>query len=127
MNFKFSVRFICAAVAISLCGCSTLRPVPLVGARSVYEAVHQGDRIRVTTIDRARIELTVTTIAETGVYGENSSGDSVLVPYEEIQRLEIRERQSAGASVAEFGRDFGVYVGAALVGLFLATAITKSE
>jgi hypothetical protein len=78
-------------VLLSLCtACTTLRPVPVdaVGGQ-IRSQVHAGDTVQVVTSDGRNETIQVTALGDTALTG-TAGGARIEVPYQAIQRLEVR-------------------------------------
>jgi hypothetical protein len=92
----FRVRLLCTWLAVSLVGCSSLRPVadwsadrpPEVQARSL----HAGDIVEVATPSGTSQRLVVTAVeADAVVVASADRSASQRVPFDRIQRVETRQ------------------------------------
>jgi len=83
-------------VLLSLCtACTTLRPVPVdaVGSQ-IRSQVHAGDTVQVVTRDGRNETIQVTALGPTALTG-TAGGARIELPYQAIQRLEVRQVSGA--------------------------------
>jgi len=81
---------------LSLCAaCTTMRPVPVdaVGSQ-IRSQVHVGDTVRVLTQDGRSETIQVAELSDTALIG-TAAGARVEVPFQAIQRLEVRRVSGA--------------------------------
>jgi hypothetical protein len=100
---------------LSLCtACTTMRPVMVDAAGSQIRAqVHAGDTVRVLTQDSRSETIQVTALGDTALVGI-AAGANVEVPYQAIQRLEVRQVSSAQTTWLIIGAVAVAALGAAL-------------
>ena len=101
-------------LALAFAGCATVRTVDTRNELNIRAAVEEGDRITLTTKDYRYLELRVVSLSDVAIDGEDEGGESVIVPYEDIETLEVREPRpgrTAGAVVGGIvGGAIAVYV-----------------
>jgi hypothetical protein len=100
---------------LCLCtACTTMRPVMVDATGSQIRAqVHAGDTVRVLTQDSRSESIQVTALGDTALVG-TAAGARVEVPYQAIQRLEVRQVSSAKTTWLIIGVVAVVALGAAL-------------
>jgi hypothetical protein len=99
---------------LSLCtACTTMRPVMVDAAGSqIRSQVHAGDTVRVLTRDSLTETIQVTALGDTALVG-TAAGARVEVPYQSIQRLEVRQVSSAKTTWLIIGAVAVIGLGAA--------------
>jgi hypothetical protein len=103
------VAFVCLSTA-----CTTMRPVMVDAAGSqIRSQVHAGDTVRVLTQDSRSETIQVTALGDTALVG-TAAGARVEVPYQAIQRLEVRQVSSAKTTGLIIGVVAAIALGAAL-------------
>jgi hypothetical protein len=104
---------------LSLCtACTTMRPVTVdaVGSQ-IRSQVHAGDTVRVLTQDGRSEMIQVASLGETALVG-TAAGARVEIPYQAIQRLEVRQVNSA--------KTVGLIIGVAAV-IALGAALSSAD
>ena len=93
------------ALCVSLCACTTMRPVPVTGAegapvdpKSYASQLQVGDELKVTTRDGESRRIKVTSVSETAVDGTTRKGAPISIPTGEIRAIE-RKQVSAAKTV----------------------------
>lgn len=111
-------------LVLTIAACSTILVVDTTSRSSIQEALEVGDRIMLTTIDGEFFRLTITDLTEDSIEAENESEQTVTIPYEDIARVSMRQRQPGRTAAAVAG---GMGAAAvflyALAGLALAIAL----
>ena len=109
----------CLIVLLGLStACTTLRPVPVDAAGSqIRSQVHVGDTVQVLTQDGRSETIQVAELGDKALVG-TSGGARVEVPYQAIQRLEVR-RVSGGKTA-------GLIIGV-VAAIALGAAVSSSE
>ena len=104
---------------LSLCtACTTMRPVPVdaVGSQ-IRSQVHAGDTVQVLTQDSRGETIQVAALGDTALVG-TAAGARVEVPYQAIQRLEVRRVSGAKTT--------GLIIGVVAV-IALGAAVSAAE
>jgi len=102
---------------LSLCAaCTTMRPVPVdtVGSQ-IRSQVQAGDTVRVLTQDNRSETIQVTALGDTALVG-TAAGARVEVPYQAIQRLEVRQVSGAKTTGLIIGVVAAILLGVAISG-----------
>jgi hypothetical protein len=99
---------------LSLCtACTTMRPVTVDATGSqIRSQVHTGDTVRVLTQDSRSETLQVAAVGDTALVG-TAAGARVEIPYQTIQRLEVRRVNSANTTWLIIGVVAVIALGAA--------------
>jgi hypothetical protein len=102
------VAFVCLSTA-----CTTMRLVMVDAAGSqIRSQVHAGDTVRVLTHGSHTEIIQVTALGDTALVG-TAAGARVEVPYQSIQRLEVRQMSSAKTTWLIIGAVVAIGLGAA--------------
>jgi hypothetical protein len=113
---NIGTRLLCAVLVtffLTASGCTSLRQVNVSGTEA-RERVEVGDTVRVHTSYARKFEFRVTAVDDEALVGKD-----VRVPFEDIDRLEVRELdgwKTAGAVGTTVG-------GLWLIGVLLAAAL----
>ncbi|MBV8334512.1 MAG: hypothetical protein JO358_03510 [Alphaproteobacteria bacterium] len=105
----------CLIVLVGLStACTTMRPIPVdaVGSQ-IRSQVHVGDTVRVLTEDRRSETIEVAELGDTALVG-TAAGARVEVPYQSIQRLEVRRVSGAKTTGLIIGVVVAIALGAAV-------------
>jgi hypothetical protein len=94
------------ALCVSICACTTMRPVPVTGAdgapvepKSHTSHVQVGDELKVTTRDGESHRIKVTSVSETAVDGTTRKDAHISIPTDEItaiKRKQVSVAKTAG-------------------------------
>ena len=96
--------------------CTTMQPVPIdsVGSQ-IRSQVHAGDTVQVLTRDSRSETIQVTALGDAALVG-NVDGARVEVPYQSIQRLEVRRVNGARTTGLILGVVAAIALGAGIAG-----------
>ena len=108
-------------LAFGLAGCATVRTVDTTSMSSIRAGLEPEDQITLTAMDERQDELRVIRLSDVAIEGENSDGQSVSIPYDEIALLEAREPRPGRTAAAAAGGAVGLY--AFFYGLALAALL----
>lgn len=114
---KLSILLLGLAVA----GCASVRTVDSGSASSIRAELEVGDQLTLTTTDERQYEITVVSLSDVAVEGEDEDGESITIPYGEILLLEVREPRPGRTAAAVAGGVVGLY--AILYGLAFAALL----
>lgn len=100
---------------LSLCtACTTMRPVTVDAmGREIHSQVHTGDTVQVVTQDSHSETLHVSAVGDTALVGI-ANGARVEIPYQAMQRLEVRRVSSAKTASLIIGVVAAIVLGAAV-------------
>jgi len=96
--------------ALACAGCATVRSVDPRNQANILAAVEEGDRITLTTRDFRQYELRVRALSDVAIEGEDEDGEPVVVPYADIESLQVREPRPGRTAGAVAGGVFGAAV-----------------
>lgn len=112
------------ALCVSLCACTTMRPLPLTGAdgtavdpKSYASQLHAGDKLKIRTRDGESHRIKVTSVSETAVDGTTRKGAHISIPTDQItgiKRKQVSVVKTAGLTAGTLGVLYFLAAGAAM-------------
>lgn len=116
-----------ALVLAGLVGCATSTVVDATDESSIRDGLKEGDRVTITTGDFQRLEITVLEVSDSGIEGEARDGEIVIVPYDDIDHVSVREARPARTAGAVVGGIVGtavvIYVAAIVASIAVLGAV----
>ncbi len=85
------MRIIILLLTLAISGCATIRNVDTSDESGVRTALQEGDQITLTTRDDRNYQLTVVSLSDDAISGEDGDGQSVTIAFAEITQLQVRE------------------------------------
>lgn len=90
-------------VVFSVVGCSTIIVVDTSTPSSIQQELEEGDRIRLTTTNDEFFQLIVVNLTDTAIEAHDEEDEAVAIPYEEVARVSMRQRQVGRTAAAVAG------------------------
>ena len=121
MRVTGAVKLVLLLLGLAVAGCATVRTVDTGSASSMRAELEVGNQLTLTTNDERQYEITVVSLSDVAIEGEDEDGESITIPYEDVLLLEVREPRPGRTAAAIGGGAVGLY--AFFYGLALAALL----
>ena len=116
-----ATRFLLLLLGLAVAGCATVRTVDTGSVSSIRAELEVGNQLTLTTNNERQYEITVISLSDVAIEGEDENEKSITIPYEDVLLLEVREPRPGRTAAAVAGGAVGLY--AIFYGLALAALL----